>query len=415
MASFDFFRNPEDLEHWIRSRESGDKATQEILDVANMMGHEDIIDISVDISQKCKEIFESQESEDINDASEMLMGVLANMGITRMNKKAEHVKTANSRQRNNWERGKRNKFNRIVCSEVNENTQWRRNRDQFYDFTHYTTDAITFDEDPDHVYSGEALWRMYIMDKFTREHQDKNGKWVGGYINDRFHVFPDAGTPANPDVPRDGGNQMGLAPGERTRKPRPHQYSTERRLEEARGNKTEDLEVTASKCFGNIVKVAGKLPEERHENNIYNIFRDSIDMREAGFEYGDMLEKISDHYDVPLKSVAKISLLAKKMKNKHDGIGYSNLNRQALMSNNTVTLITTRSVPAIAGQQRVEIEENTPVVQKDPNQPVFQIVDGPDVNKIFQLANPNDIQYLQPIEEQPGDIQNGAEETGLLE
>ena len=52
--------------------------------------------------------------------------------------------------------------------------------------------------------------------------------------SDLFYKFPVAGTPANPDVPRDGGNPMMLKPGERTRVPRPHQWSVERRMQEAR-------------------------------------------------------------------------------------------------------------------------------------------------------------------------------------
>jgi hypothetical protein len=74
-----------------------------------------------------------------------------------------------------------------------------------------------------------------MADKFSSDYQDrKTGELVGGYINERFYKFPDAGTPANPDVPRDGGNPMMLKPGERSRTPRPHQWSVERRMQEAR-------------------------------------------------------------------------------------------------------------------------------------------------------------------------------------
>lgn len=104
-----------------------------------------------------------------------------------------------------------------------------------YNCRHYCIDGIVLDDDPMRVYCGELLWRRHVADKFSSDQQDrKTGELVGGYINERFYKFPDAGTPANPDVPRDGGNPMALKPGERTRQPRPHQWSTERRMQEAR-------------------------------------------------------------------------------------------------------------------------------------------------------------------------------------
>ena len=219
----------------------------------------------------------------------------------------------------------RNKWNRVVDG-FNDGTPWRIDRDKMYNFTHYYTDAISFDEDPTRVYSGEALWRAYIMDKYSCEYQDqKTGHLVGGYINDRFYTFPDAGTPANPDVPRDGGNPMALTLGERSRKPRPHQWSTERRMEDARGNKTYDLEATAS--TKQMVKTAGtitdaSLPAERTDDKIYNILRDTIEMREAGIEYSDMIQKISNHYGASITGVAQIDVEAQRLLQKHNGVMY---------------------------------------------------------------------------------------------
>jgi hypothetical protein len=111
-------------------------------------------------------------------------------------------------------------------------------------------DSIYFDDEPERIYCAEALWRKHVMDKFSREWKDKKtGEWVGGYINNRFHVFPTAGTPANPDVPRDHGNRMELALNERSRQPRPHEYSTERRLEEQR-NPGSTKSITLAKTAG---------------------------------------------------------------------------------------------------------------------------------------------------------------------
>ena len=98
-------------------------------------------------------------------------------------------------------------------------------------------DSIYFDEDPDSVYCAETLWRKHIADKFAREWQDKKtGDLIGGYIANRFHTFPTAGTPSNPDVPRDGNNRGGmrLAPWERSRQPAKHEWSIERRMQEQR-------------------------------------------------------------------------------------------------------------------------------------------------------------------------------------
>jgi len=205
MANFEFFQNSEDLERWIKSRPTGEEAASELMSVVNLMDKDYLSDIDrQEIASKCEEIYvQDDSSADVN--ADILMGVLSHFGLAKITKIASTFERfAESRQRNGWERGQRNKWNRITCSEIHEGTEWRKDRDAFYNFTHYTTDALKFDEDPNHVYSGEALWRMYIMDKFTREYKDANGKWVGGYINNRFHVFPEAGTPANPKVSRDG-------------------------------------------------------------------------------------------------------------------------------------------------------------------------------------------------------------------
>lgn len=317
-----FFTSPEDLSGWVRAQPTADEAATKLLDIfkgeqPKPSGEEDII-------ETCREIY--QEDEDGN-ASKVLFGVLAKhnltqvkaaKGVEKMNKEAQSA--VQSRQRNNWVRGNRNKWNRVVDG-FNEGTPWRVDRDKFYNFTHYYTDDIHFDDDPSHVYSGEAIWRMYIMDKFTADYQDKDGRVVGGYINDRFHRFPTAGTPANPDVDRLQGNQMELALGERTRKPRPHQYSVERRLEEARGNETYDLEAIVANAKA-VIKIAGKQPEDKDADKIYNIFKDTLDMREAGIDYPTILEAVSDHYKVSIMGVAQIDKIAQDLKAKHEGMLY---------------------------------------------------------------------------------------------
>jgi hypothetical protein len=70
----------------------------------------------------------------------------------------------------------------------------------------------------------EALWRGNIMDKYSRPYRDKDGNWVGGYIQKRFEV--DKWIPET--------SNMQLKPGER-RKPRPAEYGVlESRLQDMR-------------------------------------------------------------------------------------------------------------------------------------------------------------------------------------
>jgi hypothetical protein len=70
----------------------------------------------------------------------------------------------------------------------------------------------------------EAIWRGNIMDKYSRPYRDKDGNWVGGYINKRFEV--------DQWIPE--GNNYQLKPGQR-RKPRlPEHGVIEGRLEAAR-------------------------------------------------------------------------------------------------------------------------------------------------------------------------------------
>jgi hypothetical protein len=350
----DFFVNQEDLTGWVKHQESYSDAANKIFDLVGKSKEQDIM-------ETCKAIYETEDET----AANVLFGVLAQHNLTSLKKEAsnqEVVKEAQSqtglsRQRNNWVRGNRNKFNRVVDG-FNEGTPWRIDRDKFYNFTHYYTDAISFDEDPKNVYSGEAIWRMYVMDKFTREYQNKEGKWVGGYINDRFFVFPTAGTPDNPDAPRDGGNQMGLAPGEKSRKPRPHQYSVERRLEEARGNKTEDIELFASKSHS-MVKLASKKDATVENDKVYNIFRDVLDMREAGISYDVMIDEVSKHYDASVMGVAQIDKMAQTLKTKHSGVAYeivkTAIDTQApqkkteIIPNASYIIKNQRGVPTVSG------------------------------------------------------------------
>ncbi len=73
----------------------------------------------------------------------------------------------------------------------------------------------------------EAIWRGNIMDKYNSPYRDKDGNYVGGYINRRFEV--------NQNVPV--GNNLQLAPGTRRRPWMPEYSTIESRMEVSRGNK----------------------------------------------------------------------------------------------------------------------------------------------------------------------------------
>jgi len=74
----------------------------------------------------------------------------------------------------------------------------------------------------------ETIWRGNIMDKYSRPYRNKEGKWVGGYINKRFEV--DSWIPET--------NNYQLKPGQTRRPYLPEYGSTEARLQSAR-NKDE--------------------------------------------------------------------------------------------------------------------------------------------------------------------------------
>lgn len=397
-----FFKTPKSLSEWIRSQDSAQEAFEILVDMIDLSEsprknkeHE------LDLKETCESIYNDNEK----NASDALFILLSEYNLTELNDEVNMKKSAQvSRQRNDWVVGERNKWNRSVDG-FDANTPWRVSRDKFYDFTHYHTDAIKFDENPNRVYSGEAIWRMYVMDKFYREYKTPEGKWAGGYINDRFHVFPTAGTPSNPDVPRDGGNQMGLGINERTRKPRPHQYSTERRLEEARGNKTEDLEfTTVAKSFNRFTKTSGKVPVERKTDRIYNMFCDVIDMKEAGLKYDDILEKVANHYDASITGVAQIMKFADKMIKKHEGIAYE-FNVFASMGG-TYTIHNEVEAQLQDGSAIVLIP-GTELATSDNF--TFEIINGENAGKIVTNLNAP----IQNVSSR-NDIHDGAEEVGLI-
>ncbi len=70
----------------------------------------------------------------------------------------------------------------------------------------------------------ETIWRENIMDKYSRPYKDKEGNWVGGYIQKRFEV--------DKNIPET--NNMQLKPGQIRRPILPEYGNTESRLQAAR-------------------------------------------------------------------------------------------------------------------------------------------------------------------------------------
>jgi len=70
----------------------------------------------------------------------------------------------------------------------------------------------------------EAIWRGAIMDKYSRPYRDKEGNWVGGYIQKRFEV--------DKNIPEM--NNLQLKPGQRRRITPSHYGILESRLQASR-------------------------------------------------------------------------------------------------------------------------------------------------------------------------------------
>lgn len=190
-----------------------------------------------------------------------------------------------------------------------------------YNCRHYCLDSIVFDEDPMRVVCAESLWRRHVMDKFSREWQDpKSGKLVGGYINERFYVFPDAGTPANPDVSRDHGNNMALAPHERSRQARPHEYSVERRMQEAREKgSTESIVLASTPADRRIVLTASK---DGGDAEVFAVYSKAIDLHNSRVAASDAAIMLKDQFGLSLGTVVKIQSLALKKMASHQADVY---------------------------------------------------------------------------------------------
>ena len=70
----------------------------------------------------------------------------------------------------------------------------------------------------------ETIWRENVMDKYSRPYKNKEGEWVGGYLNKRFET--------DRNIPE--ASNMQLKPGQRRKPVLPEYGNTESRLQDAR-------------------------------------------------------------------------------------------------------------------------------------------------------------------------------------
>lgn len=239
-----FFRSPQDLSTWVKSL--GAKKAATILVNLPKLDQKN----AYDIMETSKRIVEASDE----NASEVLFSLLKEANVTEddtngIEDSMEQVRAANEllshkviAKDEHEKLIKKATYLRDpavydmplrICPKLPQSVGKRLI--STYNCRHYCLDSIVLDDDPLRVYCGELLWRRHVADKFSSDQQErKTGELYGGYINERFYKFTDAGTPANPDVSRDGGHPMELKPGERTRIPRPDQWSVERRMQEAR-------------------------------------------------------------------------------------------------------------------------------------------------------------------------------------
>ena len=77
----------------------------------------------------------------------------------------------------------------------------------------------------------EAIWRGFVMDKYSQSYKDKDGNWVGGYLNKRFEV--------DSYIPE--GNDAQLKPGEKRKPIIPELGNTESRMQAMRNKKDKEF------------------------------------------------------------------------------------------------------------------------------------------------------------------------------
>ena len=338
-----FFRSAGDLIDWLRQRGSATAAAEAVINIPGVDKRH-----ANDVAEITRRIFSNR---DVENAAETLLGILRTAGVTEAGAK-EGVERSDAavaadallaakrigkddharmiREANIFRQPGQYPMALRMCPKL----PWSVGNKlvSTYNCRHYCLDSMVLDDDPERVYCLEALWRQHVAHKFYREWLDrKTGKYVGGFVNDRFHVFPDAGTPASGDKqPRDGGNPMGLKPDERTRQPRPHEYSTERRLQEQRDpgstksitlNASVAEQIVRSGASAGAVRVAAS-DLSGSDDPVFEAFSTAADLRMMGVADDEAVARVSDGLGIDLGRAARIQQAAAAAFDRHQSDVY---------------------------------------------------------------------------------------------
>jgi len=439
-----FFTSPKDLARWVKEANSSyQEASQKIMIALESNKNEQ------DILETTKRIFSNNNTE---EASKVLFDVLANYSITE-----QSVEKAESKFDKATVADALEKYKVITAEEKGKmvkEAQIMRQPGEYpmplkrcpklpfsvgkglistYNCRHYCLDSLVFDEDPERVYCAEALWRGHVMDKFSREWEDaKTGELVGGYINNRFYVFPDGGTPDNQDMPRYHGNRMSLKPWERSRIPRKHEWSVERRLQEQREpNSTKSITLSAAITGStNMIKLASS--DKIEKEKIVTIFSEAIDLHNDGVKNEDAVLQLSEKYNHPIEQVVAIQTVALKKMAVHQADVYKTAQygqpifltlpegtvAKAMVVRNGVAKQETIGDGILLkpyGLNPNELATKNTLVN---NAETYGIYNTPTDQSPIALAHleKNIASGLQPFNEGYwSEIQQGAKETGLIE
>ena len=408
MASF--FKSPEDLVVWLKKNcSSAPEASAKMITLAGSKDSEQ------DVVESVRRIF---EGEDVLGASSVLFNILSKYEITQpkvnaVNEGMHKVIAADALLKANAitadahaamikeaqvmrQPGEYQALPLRVCPKLPKQSAGQQ-LISTYNCRHYCLDSLVFDDDPMRVYCAETIWRKHIMDKFSREWKDENGELIGGYINNRFYKFPTAGTPSNPDVPRDQGNKMGLAPGERTRQPRPHEYSTERRLQEQRDpGSTESilLSQASSKGFVKLASVGGD--SNTDDEKLVSVFSKIVDLHNSGLNQETVAVEMVKETGWSAEKIIKLQSIAMRKMKTHQADFYSivmgkKVGKKAQIADVLLQVPSDKEIKVKTVNGESVLEPETILIEKGENS--FEICNADTMQGtgvIVSFINPND-------------------------
>lgn len=302
-----FWQSSADVVEWLKSFSSDEAALKKIAAIVKEQRYRE------DVEESLNAVF---NGGDAMYGGEVLYKIFAQLGLVESGKELKMNKTQSSDKKlekvaYRQEHGIYNMPLR-VCPKLMGRTVGGRRGNIVSTFTcrEHCLNGMSFDDNPNRVYCAETLWRRHVMDKFYAEKPNPDTNEVmGGYIDQRFRVERD-----------DGGNRLNLKPGDRTRKPRPHQFSIERRLSENReANSTKDDDFVLNKTASIAKEDSGIKPIKISSNEPYmnqddeelnQVFSSLIEKHASGVERADAVREVSSDYDWPFEKVAFVQDIA---------------------------------------------------------------------------------------------------------